>query len=160
MLHTVALTYRYRAVFQRFKVDGYAGRSTDFVLAATAFAVNIFTVPANGKVLYTVYYALYAISMAGINSGEINLIYDYVDKEKRVAALALKSTLSGFAGFFTTLLISPLVAYIQQRGNRFLGLGVYAQQVCSAIACILTLVLLVYLNTAVKKIKENENSVK
>lgn len=125
-----------------------------FIIAAVAFGVNIFTVPSNGKIFYTIYYMLYAVSMAGINSGAINLIYDYVDKEKRVGALALKSTLAGFAGFFTTLLISPLVAYIQKKGNSFLGLNVYAQQVCSAIACILVLVALVYLNTVVKKIKD------
>ena len=43
-----------------------------FIIAAAGFCVNAFTVPANGKVLYTIYYLLYAVGMAGINSGEIN----------------------------------------------------------------------------------------
>ena len=116
------------------------------------FVINIFTVPENGKVFYTVYYMLNAIAMAGINSAVINLIYDYVEKEKRIGALALKSTLAGFAGFFTTLLVSPLVTYIQNNGNFFFGLNVYAQQVVSAIAALLLTVLIVYLNMVVRKI--------
>ncbi|MBQ8283516.1 MAG: MFS transporter [Clostridia bacterium] len=124
-----------------------------FIIMVVAFAINTFTVPANGKIFYTAYYILYAIGMAGINSGEMNLIYDCVDREKRVGALALKSTLSGFAGFFTTLLVSPLVDKIQANGNTFLGLNVYAQQVVSALAMILTLALLIYLNTVVRKVQ-------
>ena len=122
-----------------------------------AFGLNIFTVPENGKVFYTIYYMLFAVAMAGINSAVINLIYDYVDKEKRTGALALKSTLAGFAGFFTTLLVSPLVSYIQKNGNTFLGMHVYAQQVVSAIAFTLMSITLIYLNTVVKKIKNNRD---
>lgn len=124
-----------------------------FIIALLGFAVNIFTVPANGKIFFTIYYVLYAISMAGINSATINLIYDYVDKEKRVGALAISSTLSGFAGFFTTLLVSPLVTYIQENGNIFLGIPLYAQQLVSLITVLLMVVLLLYLNLVVKKIK-------
>ncbi len=127
-----------------------------FIIMFVGFAVNVFTVPKNGKVLYTIYEVLYAIAMAGINSATINLIYDYVDKEKRIGALALNSTFAGFAGFFTTLIVSPLVSYIQNNGNVFLGLNVYAQQVLSVIAVIGLVGLIVYLNTVVKKIKKKE----
>lgn len=125
-----------------------------FVVMLVAFGFNVFTVPENGKVLYTIYYMLYAVGMAGINSATINLIYDYVDKEKRVGALALKSTLAGFTGFFTTLAVSPLVSYIQNNGNVFLGVFVYAQQVVSVIAVVLLIVLILYLNLVVRKIKK------
>lgn len=127
-----------------------------FSIALAGFIVNIFTVPANGKVLYTVYYMLYAVAMAGINSATINLIYDYVDKEKRTGALALKSTICGFAGFFTTLIVSPLVSYIQRNGNRLFGINIYAQQIVSVISSILLVVLLVYMNTTVKHLKLKE----
>lgn len=127
-----------------------------FSIALAGFIVNIFTVPANGKVLYTVYYMLYAVAMAGINSATINLIYDYVDKEKRTGALALKSTICGFAGFFTTLIVSPLVSYVQRNGNRLFGINIYAQQIVSVISAILLVVLLVYLNTTVKHLKLKE----
>ena len=127
-----------------------------FIIMLVGFGLNMFTVPENGKILYTIYYMLNAVAMAGINSATINLIYDYVDKEKRIGALALKSTLAGFAGFFTTLLVSPLVSYIQENGNSFLGLNVYAQQVVSAIAVVLLSVLLVYLNLVVGKIEKKK----
>lgn len=123
-----------------------------FSIMAAAFFVNIFTVPENGAIFYTAYYMLNAIGMAGINSATINLIYDFVEKEKRVGALALKSTFAGFAGFFTTLLVSPLVAFIQANGNNFFGLNLYAQQVVSAIGAVVVIFTLVYLNTVVKKI--------
>ena len=124
-----------------------------FTIAMISFVVNIFTVPKNGKVFFTLHYALYAISMAGINSATVNLIYDYVDKKKRIGALALNSTLSGLAGFCTTLIVSPLVKYIQGKGNVFLGINVYAQQVTSLIAVVLMVGLITYLNVVVKKIK-------
>ena len=113
-----------------------------FVIMLVGFVINIFTVPENGKIFYTIYYMLNAIAMAGINSATINLIYDYVNKEKRVGALALKSTLAGFAGFFTTLIVSPLVTYIQNNENMFLGLNVYAQQVVSTLAAIFLIILI------------------
>ena len=127
-----------------------------FTIMLVAFGINVFTIPENGKVFYTVYYMLSAIGMAGINSATINLIYDYVDKEKRVGALALKSTLAGFAGFITTLAVSPLVSYIQSNGNTFLGIKVYAQQVVSAIAVVLIVILIVYLNKIVVKISNEK----
>jgi MFS family permease len=129
-----------------------------FVIMLVGFTINVFTVPANGKVLYTAYYMLYAIAMAGINSATINLIYDYVDKEKRIGALALNSTLAGFAGFFTTLAVTPLVSHIQSNENTFLGLHVYAQQVVSVISVILLIGLIIYLNTVVGKLKRKELS--
>ncbi|MBR1868164.1 MAG: MFS transporter [Clostridia bacterium] len=127
-----------------------------FTISLVGFCVNVFTVPENGKAFYTIYYMLSAIAMAGINSATINLIYDYVDKEKRTGALALKSAFAGFAGFFTTLAVSPLVSYIQSNGNKFLGLNAYAQQVVSAIAAIVLVSLIIYLNAVVRKIKRKK----
>ncbi len=128
------------------------------VFAFLGFSVNIFTVPSNGKIFYTVYYILYALCMAGMNSGELNLIYDHVSHEKRVCALALKNTVAGLVGFLTTLIVSRLVEAIQANGNRFLGMQVYAQQVTSAIAAIMTVVVFVYLNLVVRKMKKTNGN--
>ena len=122
-----------------------------FLFMAAAFAVNIFTTPENGKFMFSLHYLLYALGSAGITSGEINLIYESVDHEHRMGALALKSTVSGLAGFGTSLLVSPLVDHIQKNGNRFLGMDLYAQQVLSAITFLLTVVLLIYINTVMRK---------
>ena len=124
-----------------------------FIIVAVGFGINAFTVPSNGKILYTVYYTLYCIAMAGISSASINLIYDYVEPRQRIQALAVNATFSGFAGFLVTLLMSRLVAHIQQNGNRFLGIPIYAQQVMSSFSFIITVVLIIYMLTVVPKIK-------
>ena len=125
-----------------------------YVIEACAFAVNMFTTPTNGKILYTVYHLLYVAGMAGINSAVINLIYDYVDEERRTGALAIKQSFAGIAGFLTTLVVSPLVSYIQGNGNQLFGISIYAQQVLSAISLLGTLGLLVYMLTVIRKIKK------
>lgn len=107
----------------------------------------------NGSVMYTIYYMLYAVAMAGISSATIILIYDYVDKEKRTGALALKSTCCGFVGFITTPVVSPLVVHIQNGGNSLFGIDVYAQQVVSLVSASLLIVLIIYLNTTVRCLK-------
>ncbi len=128
-----------------------------YVIVMVAYAVNVFTVPANGKVMYTIYYVLYAISMGGINSAGTNLIYDFVEPEKRVVAIALQHAMAGFSGFFATIIVGFLVSYIQDNGNTFLGMNVYAQQVISVLGVIFVAISLLYLNTVVKKMqKERE----
>lgn len=125
-----------------------------FAVAMVAFLVNTFTVPANGKIFYTLYYVLYAISMGGINSASVNLIYEQVSPEKRVCALALKNTLAGLGGFLATVLAGMLVERVQANGNMLFGIEVYAQQVVSAIASVLIALTLVYLNTVVRGMKK------
>jgi Na+/melibiose symporter-like transporter len=125
-----------------------------YIVEALSFALGVFIVPSNGKVMYTLHHLLYVGGMAGINSAVINLIYDYVDAKRRTSALALKQTLAGTAGFLTTLAVSPLVSRIQENGNMLFGIPVYAQQVLSLISFILTLGLLVYMLTVIRKIKK------
>lgn len=127
-----------------------------FILEAAAFGCNIFTVPANGKVMFTIYTILYYMGMAGINSSIINLMFDYVEEGQRVNALAINQTFYGLAGFLTTLALSPVLALIQKNGNRIFGMTVYAQQLFSAFSMIITLILLVYVLKVVNKIKKVE----
>ena len=127
-----------------------------FIIEFFAFLVNIFTVPAYGKITFSIYLILHSIGMAGINSCAINLIYDYVDKQKRTSALALKSTICGLVGFLTTTLVSLLVDKIQANGNTFLGISVYAQQVVSLIGVLVMIVAIVYVNTVIKNLKSKE----
>lgn len=122
-------------------------------LAAASFLVATFTVPSNGKVFFTLHYMLFAASYGGINSAEINLIFDYASPEKRSDALAVKQTVFGIAGFVSTLVFTPLLTYIQNNGNRFLGLHVYGQQVLSFIAFACTVLLMIYMHKVVLKVK-------
>ena len=119
-----------------------------FIIAALSFLCNVFCVPSNGKIMFTAYRILYSVAMGGINSALINLCYDYVSVEKRVHALAVTQALAGLAGFFSTLVTSLLVGKIQKDGNTFMGMSLYAQQVVSVIAFILTLGVTVYVSVS------------
>lgn len=123
-----------------------------FTIEAIAFAINIFTVPSNGKVLFTIYSIIHAIGQAGINSAIINLAYDYVSDEQKTGAVALVNAFSGFAGFLTTLVISPLVDHIQRNGNKLFGISIYAQQLLSMLSLIGTILILIYLILVISKI--------
>ncbi len=124
-----------------------------FSIEAAAFAVNIFTAPSNGKWVYFIYYILHSIGMAGVNSATINLIYDYVDHDKRTSALAIQQTCAGLSGFFAVLLLSPVVEMIQEKGLSLFGKPIYAQQIMSLFSCIFTAAIIIYLVTVIKKLK-------
>ena len=108
-------------------------------VAAVGCLINVFTVPENGKLFFTTYYICYAIAMAGIGNAAMNVVFDYVDASKRADALAVTQVVAGLCGFATTLLASPLVTYIQDNGNMFMGIPVYAQQILSLLSCVLYL---------------------
>lgn len=120
------------------------------LVSALGYGINIFTVPANGKLFYTAYYVCNAISMAGTNSALTNLVYDYVDISRRSDAIAITQTVSGVVGFLMTLVMGFLVSYVQGNGNSFLGMNVYAQQVTAAISFIMNLVVILYLQTQIQ----------
>lgn len=125
-----------------------------FAIASAGFLVNTFCRPENGYVVYTIYYVLNAIAMGGINSALINLCYDYVSAEKRTDALAVSLAISGVCGFLATLTVSPLVSYIQSNNDTIFGLQIYAQQLLSAIACLLTIVTMTYVSIALPKVNK------
>lgn len=122
-------------------------------LVAAGFSVAVFMRPENGYVLSPIYTMLQAMAMGGINSAVINLIFDYVIPEKRTLTLAVRQTIYGIVGFLTTTLAAPLLQLIQNAGNRFLGMQVYGQQVLSVIALVCTLLMLLYVDRVVIKLR-------
>lgn len=127
-----------------------------FGIECLAFATAMFITPANGKAMYIAYYVLYCVGCAGINSSIINLIYDYVDLDKRTSALAFVNAFSGFVGFFATLAVSPLVSYIQGRGNKIFGMELRAQQLLAFCSAVVVVGIIVYLYFVVGKLKKRE----
>ena len=81
-------------------------------------------------------------------------MYDYVEEDQRVNALAINQTFYGVSGFITALALSPVLAVVQKNGNRFLGMTVYAQQLFSAFSMMITIVLLIYTMKVVNKIEK------
>lgn len=129
------------------------------VIEIASFFIMAFTTPVlHTEFLYWLHFALYCIGMAGINSATINLIYDYVKKEKITCALAVNTSLAGLIGFLATLMASPVVSTIQANGNTLFGLTVYAQQVLSFVSGIIAVGILLYLIFVVKKIDKNKDN--
>ena len=125
-----------------------------FSIAGIGYFVNCFTVPSNGKIMYTLYFCLYAVAMGGINSSVNNLIFENVKGEHRRNALAINSALGGLAGFAATCIMSPIVAFIQNNGNRIFGLHLYAAQFVSIVALVMTVVLVVYMRVFIIRKKD------
>lgn len=118
-----------------------------------AIALGFILLSVGGRIGYIVYYMLYAVTLAATNSGQLNIIYDYVAPENRSGAVAILYTIGGFSGFFATMAIRPLVDHIQASGNRFLGIdNVYAQQVLGVFGAIGALLCLLYLNLVVRRL--------
>ncbi len=124
-----------------------------FGIAALAYFVNIFTVPSNGKVMFTLYYCIYAVSMAGINSGLLNVIFDYTDPGDIAAALGVKYAVGGLVAFGASLVGSAILSAVQKNGNTVFGIHMYAQQLLTVIAFVLCLVLIVYMRKVISKLK-------
>ena len=125
------------------------------VIFAIALFINMFTVKENGYVFYTAYFLLYGIATGAMSICQVNSIFEVVEPNQRSAAVAIKYSITGLVGFLATIAVSPLVSYIQESGNKFLGMNVYAQQVVSAIGFILTFIMIVYFNFFIKKKKSN-----
>lgn len=108
-----------------------------FSIITVAFFINSFTCPSNGKIVYTIYYTLDAIAMAGINSGTINLMLENTTDETSAIALALQNSFSGVLGFLSSFVCSFLLSSIQKNGLILFGQTIYAQQILSLVSSVL-----------------------
>lgn len=157
-VNTLGFSLRYSAILEaiysavRMGFSFYLGKLSDkfsrsrtlqlcFGFAAIGFLANVFTVPANGKILYAVYQCFYGFAMAGINGGLMNILFDHVSPEDRPAALGIQSSLQGLAGFVASLVGSVILSSIRKGGDRLFGFPVYGQQVLSAISFLLCVLL-------------------
>jgi MFS family permease len=122
-----------------------------FLVLAAGYGCVVLAVPENGMLMFTLYYLCSGIAMGGINSALINMIYDYVSIEKRADSLAVCQASSGLVGFLATLASSVFVSYVQNSGNRLLGIEMYAQQVVSLISCVVILCACVYVRVVLGK---------
>ena len=130
---------------------------TSMSVSLTAMTAGLIINSLGGKVCHILFYVLYALTLAGMNSGVMNIIFDYVEREKRNGAVAILYTIGGLVGFGATLIVKPLVDYIQNSNNSFLFIEhVYAQQILSLLGALLSLASLIYINTVIKKLEKVE----
>lgn len=142
-----------RILFSRFW-GGYADKtsfsnmiSKCFLFLAFSYVFVVFAVPSNGFFMFIFYYIAHGIALGGINSALVNLVFDYAPYEIRSDALAVTQSLAGVTGFVTTILVSPIVTYIQNAGNILFGVNIYAQQFLSLISVILTVIAFIFVKT-------------
>lgn len=126
-----------------------------FCLQALSFVAAMFSAPGKRSFLFFIYSILYWMAWGGINSSLVNLVYEQVSPTLYENALALTQAVSGVVGFLTTVLASPLVTHIQQAGNCFLGMQVYAQQVTSFLALCLNILLILFTHFSIKETKNH-----
>lgn len=132
--------------------------TTSMSISLLAMALGLIINSIGGRVPHIIFYVLYAITMAGMNSGVMNLIFDYVPKENRTGAVAILYTIGGLVGFISTLVAKPLVDLVQKNGNKFLFIDeIYAQQILSVISAALTVATLIYINVSVKRLTKAKN---
>jgi len=120
-----------------------------FMLACSAFIINSFTVPANGKILGVIYNCLLAVSQAGIGSALSNMIFDHVKGKNRISAISLSSALGGVCGFLSTCVMSLMVTHIQNNGNRLFGIPLYPTQFAYALGAFIVIMLMIYIKAVV-----------
>lgn len=123
------------------------------IIAAVGFFINTFSTPETGKITYTIYYMIFAISMAGINSGILNLTFDYVKEENRSVAIGWKSAIGGVAGFLASCIESVFIEHIENNGNQIFGVTVYPQQILSLVSAAILVILALYLYKVVRNQK-------
>ena len=128
------------------------GLRLGFVVAAIAFAANIFATP-DTRFLIIVFTVLYGISGAGTSQNLLNISYSYVASRYFVQATAIKSSISGLCGFGASVLAGRLLSHIQQNGNTLFGIPVYGQQVLSAISLVLMVAAILFCKFVIEKQK-------
>lgn len=124
------------------------------ILMGVAFLFAAFATPQNGKIFFALYYIFHGAAMAGTNSSLINLVYDYSKVENRSQSLAICQAIPGLVGFIATIAFGALVSSVQENGNRFLGMPIYAQQVASVITVLIIIATIIFVHTVIKKMKK------
>ena len=92
--------------------------------------------------------------MAGINSGVINLIYDYVVPAERAVAMGVKNAMGGILAFLTALVSGAVLGSIQAAGGfKIFGLNLYAQQVLAVFSLVGVSALIIYMRLVIAPLK-------
>ncbi len=126
-------------------------------LLAAAFFINIFSAPQT-KWFVIIFSVLHCVSLAGSNQNSFNIVYDYVENDCIVQALAVKNCIGGVCGFLASLIASRLLAVIGEEGISVFGLTVYGQQILSAISAAVALSAVFYTKYKIENNRSKEKN--
>lgn len=134
-----------------YKISYKALELIAFPIISLSYLVMTFTVPQNGMVLYIIFVVIFYVGVGAHDVADTNLLLSTVPIRQQTAALSFNAIIAGASTFVTTVAISPLVDFMQGRGNQLFGVTVYAQQILSFAACIIYLAAAICLKLMVKK---------
>lgn len=124
-----------------------------FLVSGSGYVFLAITNTSNGSVFYTVYSVLYAVSMAGINGGLVNITFNYIAPSERTTAIGLKFALGGLSGFLISLVYGAIVAAVQGVDNVIFGITVYPQQLLGIIGFAICLILVIYIKKVIQRLE-------
>jgi len=113
-----------------------------------SYVLNIFTNPGNGAVMFILYNVILRAGNAAIAISATNQLLEFTPREHQPTALSVNTIVTGLLSFLATLAVSPLIDFMQKRGNVLFGMTVYAQQILSLLCAIFYLILIIYYNLA------------
>ncbi len=119
-----------------------------YPIVFVSYVLNIFTNPNNGAVMFIIYNVILRVGNAAIAISATNQLLEITPVEHQPTALSVNTIITGVLSFLATLAVSPLIDYMQERGNTLFGITVYAQQILSALCALFYLLLIVYYNLA------------
>lgn len=128
------------------------GFNLAMMMAAAAFFINIFTTNATWYLIIA-YTVLYNCSLAGSNQNSFNITYSYVKSEYITQAMAIKNSIGGVCGFLASVLGGKILAVVQANNNMIFGIHIYGQQLLSAVSCVITLAVVVFIHKVIEKQK-------
>lgn len=91
--------------------------------------------------------------MAGINSGLMNIVFDYSKEENTTILLGVTTSIGGICGFVASLVGGKILGEIQNNGNSLLGIEVYGQQILSFISFVGIICIVLYMKLIISKIE-------
>ncbi len=133
-----------------------------FSIVAVAFGANMFVIPGHLKIMFIVYSIVYGISMAGINGGLTNIMFDFVPHNQRSTALGISNSLGGLVSFVTALLGGYILSVVQNSSEEKMlaidlfgtTIKMYGQQVLSVISFVVCVLLVIYMKTIILKMSK------
>lgn len=128
------------------------GFKLGLIIISTSFFVNIFTTNSTWF-LIIIFTLLYNSGMAGVSANSFNMVYSYVDEKYITQAMAIKNCISGFCGFFVSLIAGKILSLVQANGNMVFGIHMYGQQLLCAISFVISVITIIFVKRVIEKQK-------
>jgi Major Facilitator Superfamily. len=115
----------------------------------------VFTVPENGRILFTIATVFSAIGWSFIGIGLFNIQLMCMDRVRRTQQYTILSGVSGLYGFIISVVGGILVDYLQRNRLSIGGRPLFAQQWMNLLGFLFIILTVLYLYFAVKPLKQD-----